>query len=80
MSQEPKSKSRPIGFILLLLLLPVLYVLSIGPAYKFVDPMDPTAYVRWQTFYAPLWWLYNHFPASHNAFDAYLRLWVPLEE
>ena len=63
----------------LLALLPVLYVLSIGPAYRYyVDFYDPGDMGKRQTLrkiYAPLYWLCENVPRVAGAFDWYTDLW-----
>ena len=63
MTHKPREKKKG-GWagvaILALVLLPVLYVLSVGPAYRiaFSGEYD---YVSWlDDFYAPLWWAARH--------------------
>jgi hypothetical protein len=54
----------------MLVVLPLLYVASVGPAYRLVSPYDPAADVI-ETFYSPLWWTAQHWPAVYYALLRY---------
>jgi hypothetical protein len=62
---------------MLALLMPVLYVLSIGPAcwlakhgYLSDDERSPA-----HLFYTPLIWLHERVPMTQNALERYVELW-----
>lgn len=61
-----------IGFVLLLVLLPILYVLSSGPALALVFNGVVSADV-FKVVYEPLFW--ETFPAFDNALAWYWKLW-----
>lgn len=79
MDQEPKKKSENWGcavVIVFLVFIPMLYVLSIGPAVMIVDQYpkiisNKTA----ETFYFPVIWLHRHTFLS-EPLDAYVKFWV----
>ncbi len=57
---------------LLLLFLPVLYVLSVGPvAAVYPDEAPPWA----EVFYAPIFWLCDNSDFAAHALELYLELW-----
>lgn len=63
-----------IAGVLLLLLLPVLYVLSIGPVAMLVNNNDS---LRWMAvIYHPLGWLAECYEPIGHALEWYVDLWV----
>jgi len=62
MSLEPRHKSHAVTWTLLILALPLLYLLSIGPLVylqeKGVIPDPRPAWI--DVFYTPVDWLYEH--------------------
>jgi hypothetical protein len=60
--------------ILLLLLLPVLYVLSIGPAAYYYRDVDPLP--GWRNMYMPLWRLGEAVPLFDRLLSLYIALWI----
>jgi hypothetical protein len=80
MNSKLLGKSRHGGLIVwILLMLPVLYVLSIGPAAWWVN-RSPRSYgvslaVEW--FYAPLSWLITERTPLMKPLQMYIDLWSP---
>jgi len=86
MSQpKPESRRRSGGravvvAAVLLLALPVLYFLSIGPAAWLVvngylpDAVDDAL----DAFYIPIAWLVDHSEFCRNVIAAYMSLWIDL--
>jgi 4-hydroxybenzoate polyprenyltransferase len=78
MSSPPRTERREAGIViivalLLIVLLPALYVLSIGPMFWFYQGPLPDA---WMAFYAPLIWLDDQVPLCRRFFEWYVDLWV----
>lgn len=75
MSDERHKPSWAFWATTLLMVLPVLYVLSIGPVAwtsRFMPEWMTNALV---TLYRPLEWIYEHGPESiHDALDWYVNL------
>ena len=69
------SASVPLVIGIVVLILPLLYVLSIGPACRLCNDgyLDVQLYL---TIYAPVLWPCEHLPAYEQAHDRYLRLWL----
>ena len=61
-----------VAVLAVVVLLPVLYVASIGPAGRFVT-MDN--YRAWETVYAPILWATDRSEALNDGFQGYLRFW-----
>ena len=63
----------------LLAMLPILYVLSIGPAYRALEMHDwPAAWSRiYRTSYTPLAWATNYSPLMERLIYEYIRMWEP---
>ena len=75
MSEEPKSKFNLTGLLVAVVLMPIFYVLSVGPAIMIDQRVGRLP--RWVgTFYAPLQWLCNHQPVMRKPIDAYVQLWI----
>lgn len=57
-----------------LVLLPLLYVLSVGPVIMMIerDNLEPEF---WEWFYGPLEWLHEHVEITRPFLDWYVRLW-----
>ncbi len=61
-ADRPRQSSNSSGIVALLVALPLLYALSMGPAafffskYPTLKPMEDAA----QAFYAPMFWLHQH--------------------
>lgn len=78
-SRSPESSSRngaglALLAVALLCFVPVLYVLSIGPA----DYLVRSDYIDAETsraFYWPLVWLYNSYEPIQPLFEWYLEWW-----
>lgn len=65
------------GSLILLLVLPILYVLSLGP-YASVYGRSPDP--DWaMTLYAPWIWLMEHSELAARILRGYMRLWIPDE-
>lgn len=72
--EERRSHSVWIAVALIaLLLLPILYVLSVGPYAYFSDGAFSES-AQW--FYAPLLWLHDHSERFSTIFVWYLNLWT----
>ncbi len=71
---EEQSGSGGLAWVAVIVLLPVLYVLSIGPvaATFYRIGKTPPSYVL--LFYDPVIWLHQHTPLK-KPLEAYLRLW-----
>jgi nitrate reductase NapE component len=73
-----KRESRA-PLVLALVLLPVLYVLSIGPAYGFVDGGGEFCVRLFGIVYAPIFWLVENGPTwIGDSLNWYWRLWHTL--
>ena len=74
MNEEPEKKGNAGAIAAVLVLLPVLYVLSIGPVIRFYlgGTMPPRFVV---SFYYPLEWTHKNVRWTRGPLDAYLRLW-----
>jgi hypothetical protein len=76
MTRESRTEARGAGAVIvalvLMLLVPVAYVLSVGPVLKSYNGDLPDA---WLVFYAPLVWLDAHAPLCRQFFEWYVRLW-----
>ena len=76
---EPSGRGRAFSWVAILVVgLPLLYVLSVGPVIKILDMTHPLgSHVSWElvmSFYAPLEWLYEH-TFLRAPLDLYLHLW-----
>lgn len=76
MNQENEEQSGHGGlvWIALIVLLPVLYVLSIGPvaaSFKMMGNPPPSYLMQ---FYVPVIWLHEHTPLK-KPLEAYVKLW-----
>ena len=77
---ETPRKSRGLPAMLVsagavLLLLPCLYVASIGPVVRYAD--SPRLEHVWSVVYAPLDWLHRHTPLR-TPLEWYVGLWMEL--
>jgi len=59
--------------VLVVVMLPPLYVLSCGPLAWVADQTGGNWY---DTLFAPLIWLYEHWPAMQPWLDRYIDLWT----
>jgi hypothetical protein len=82
-SEKSPSERSPHGggalacaLLLVLVALPVLYVLSLGPAIWLGHNRMVNTDIL-QTIYSPLEWLYNNVEATKPLFDWYLSFWLP---
>ena len=77
MGQMNDEKTRSTGAwgVGAVVILPLVYVLSVGPVAAFVEHYH-VSYLRSSLakFYAPVEWLYDHTPLK-GPFDSYLSLW-----
>ncbi len=83
MEEDPEKpkKSNTTLMVVLLVMLPVLYVLSIGPATKFVilkSSADNSEIVLNSSFYAPLLWLIYEAPWLRKPLSNYVNYWQNL--
>jgi hypothetical protein len=75
MTDETQKSKSSWWAVVLVLLLPVLYVLSIGPVVRIVDRTgSKTAKAAVADFYAPLGWLHKN-TSANGLIDRYLDLW-----
>jgi hypothetical protein len=74
MSEEPKTKSNLTNILVAVVLVPIFYVLSVGPA-TMIDRRVGRLPKWIGTFYAPLEWLYDHQPIIRKPLDGYCDLW-----
>jgi hypothetical protein len=77
MDKRPQSRSNGTAAIAIgLLLLPILYMLSVGPA---IWLCNRGAITRRQLFtaYAPIAWIEGRNETFDGALDFYVKLWVP---
>ena len=72
---RPRSERRSIWPAVVLVLLPVLYVLSIGPAGRFVIKPGYDASPAWYRAYAPILWATDRLKPLNEGLQGYLRLW-----
>jgi hypothetical protein len=74
-SRRAKGGGGAVLALGLLVVLPVLYVGSVGPAYWLVVDSDGWVDLSlWDTMnrvYAPLWWLADQWPAFHSILESY---------
>jgi hypothetical protein len=78
MDQEPKKKSENWGcaIIVFLVMFPMLYVLSIGPAAMIVNKYPKVISSKTaETFYFPVIWLHKH-TILKEPIEVYVRLWI----
>ena len=76
MSEERKHKSRGLSIVIAVaILLPLLYVLSIGPAYV-IYVKHPTCWPIVEKIYLPLLWLRSHNTAFRDLMYRYIELWT----
>jgi hypothetical protein len=76
MTEENETKSRSHGFSLvigLLIALPLLYVLSIGPV-ALCAKKTSTDPQTLRVFYRPVIWLHDHTPLE-KPLELYINLW-----
>lgn len=76
MTEENETKSHSHGFSLavsLLVALPLLYILSIGPVALLLEK-SPSGGRYLQEFYLPVIWLHNH-TILQKPLEMYIRLW-----
>ncbi len=60
----------------MLLALPIVYVLSVGPAYRLTFRGGvPTNFLL--TIYNPMFHIADHFNPTRRALDSYIALWIP---
>jgi hypothetical protein len=75
--QERRSRSGPARAVLIALFVPVLYVLSVGPATIIFDDASPEVRYAIQVFYYPLAWLHDNTPLQ-GPLQAYVEIWLDL--
>jgi hypothetical protein len=78
MEEKRATGAWVVAVMLVLLLLPPLYVLSVGPcAMLYPDPNDMPQWI--DAFYAPLFWLENNSDAAASFFAWYCNWWRGVE-
>lgn len=68
------GSSAMVVLLLVGVLLPVLYVLSIGPVIMMIERGGMSAEF-WAWFYGPVRWLHQHVEFSRPFLDWYVELW-----
>jgi hypothetical protein len=76
-SQKRRSRSGPAIALLIALFLPVLYVLSVGPATIIFEGASPEVHYALRVFYYPLAWLHENTPLR-GPLEAYVEFWIDL--
>lgn len=87
MDSKPQSRKRNgwvVALVAVLVLSPVLYVLSSGPAYWLAHRKSPpghfTDLTTFRKIYAPLYWARGERRTYYpDLWDRYLAYWVPAE-
>ena len=72
--QRPTNKSAPV-ILAVVLLLPVVYLLSTGPAF-WLEVRGYAADEHVSTIYRPVLWIIDRSETCDAALDWYLSLWV----
>ena len=77
--QTRRSRAGPAFALAIALFLPVLYVLSIGPAVLILEATGPNHELEEaaRVFYLPLIWLHENTPLR-KPLDAYVEFWETL--
>ena len=70
-SSETSSKLR-VEYLILAIAIPILYVLSVGPAVMIYDRFGP--FPLFETFYSPVEWVADNTPLG-GPLNAYVGLW-----
>ncbi len=76
---DPTAERNRISRATLFLWIPVIYVLSVGPAgrlYLQIQTDFPRAAHAMQVFYIPLSWISKQSPRFEGFFDWYFDLWL----
>jgi hypothetical protein len=76
--KEKTSGSFTALVLLVLILLPAMYFLSLGPVaycYRHVSPWPD-----WTLVYMPLWWLSRSFAPFHDLLNWYISMWTDVRE
>ena len=73
-SEKRKTNDGSLALVLLLtIVLPVVYVFLCGPLAWLEDRVGGDWY---DTLFAPLLWIYDHWPAVQPWLDAYINWWA----
>lgn len=69
--------NKALGVVAVVVLLPLLYVLSLGPAFRLLtgDGIPPKV---WETYHAPAWLIASHSDSFDQAIQRYIVLWMPV--
>ena len=79
--REKANQARSIWIVAALILVPFLYVLSIGPYVALEDGLTRQDWPYWaQAFYAPIFWAIDHSESADKFFDWYMFLWLPADD
>ena len=73
MSEASDHKSSHAGYVAVLVILPVLYVLSVGPAALIAKRNGGTG-AGFRRFYQPVIWLHDH-TFFQKPLEVYVELW-----
>jgi len=81
-AMDDKRRRRDAGVLAIALLaglvfLPMIYVLSTGPAVWWCNNVDPSWAPTIETIYQPLNWFVNHVPGVGQVMLSYVEWWVP---
>jgi hypothetical protein len=76
-SPSPRKRTGVAIAVLIVVLLPILYVLSIGPAVMFFEDASPEVQHAVEVFYYPVAWLYENTPLR-GPLEAYVDFWIDL--
>lgn len=68
--------NRALGAVAVVVLVPLLYFLSLGPAIRLLNQEGVPPQV-WNTYHGPAWFVASHSDAFDRAVQTYVRLWLP---
>ena len=68
--------NRGLGSVAVVVLVPLLYVLSLGPAVRLLNQEGVPPQI-WNTYHGPAWLIASHSDAFDRAIQAYMALWLP---
>jgi len=71
-----RQVNKVLAAIAVVVLVPLLYVLSLGPAIRLLNQEGVPPQV-WNTYYGPAGMVASHSDAFARALQAYSRLWMP---
>ena len=79
MSDDTSRNSNSTAIMVLMIVLPLLYGFSIGPAIYFTEKFHPSASIEkpLKAFYAPVLWLHEH-TFLKQPLESYERFWMKM--